>query len=206
MGAVVRRCSTCKEAKSEVDFYSAQNGRCKECQRAASRAHYHRNRERLALAAKERMARERQENGDRVRARERSYWSQPQNRERRRTQARAFHAQRTPEQLAQVRANWNRWKERNLERERARIREVQASRLARKLKQFVENVDPEIVVERDRGYCGICGLLVVGAYHIDHVIPLSRGGEHSYANTQLAHPRCNISKGARLPEELAAPF
>lgn len=29
---------------------------------------------------------------------------------------------------------------------------------------------------------------------LDHIIPLSRGGEHTMANTQLAHLRCNMLK------------
>jgi 5-methylcytosine-specific restriction endonuclease McrA len=35
-------------------------------------------------------------------------------------------------------------------------------------------------------------------FHVDHVVPLARGGEHSYANTQPACPPCNMSKGARV--------
>jgi 5-methylcytosine-specific restriction endonuclease McrA len=33
---------------------------------------------------------------------------------------------------------------------------------------------------------------------LDHAIPISRGGPHILANCQLAHLRCNISKGARV--------
>ena len=32
---------------------------------------------------------------------------------------------------------------------------------------------------------------------VDHVIPLSKGWEHSYSNTQPAHLVCNLKKGAR---------
>lgn len=32
---------------------------------------------------------------------------------------------------------------------------------------------------------------------LDHVIPMSKGGAHSYANTQLAHWLCNVTKGNR---------
>jgi 5-methylcytosine-specific restriction endonuclease McrA len=46
------------------------------------------------------------------------------------------------------------------------------------------------------GMCGICKDFIVGKFHVDHVIPLSRGGEHSYANAQLAHPTCNLEKWA----------
>ena len=30
---------------------------------------------------------------------------------------------------------------------------------------------------------------------IDHIIPLSRGGEHNWSNVQIAHIGCNIKKG-----------
>lgn len=66
-------------------------------------------------------------------------------------------------------------------------------------------VDPLTVYARGRGICGICSKPVpTDAFNVDHIIPLARGGEHSYANTQPAHPSCNFRKGARLQEELAA--
>jgi 5-methylcytosine-specific restriction endonuclease McrA len=33
---------------------------------------------------------------------------------------------------------------------------------------------------------------------VDHIVPIMRGGVHSYANVQLAHPRCNRMKGAKI--------
>lgn len=39
------------------------------------------------------------------------------------------------------------------------------------------------------------------ARHIDHVIPLSRGGADAVANLCVACPTCNLRKGARMPEE-----
>jgi len=42
--------------------------------------------------------------------------------------------------------------------------------------------------------CGICKKPIDGEYHLDHIIPLSKGGEHSEGNLQLAHPFCNQSK------------
>jgi 5-methylcytosine-specific restriction endonuclease McrA len=70
---------------------------------------------------------------------------------------------------------------------------------ARKRGAFVEDVEPLVVLERDDGVCGICGEDVDPTFFdIDHVIPLARGGEHSYRNVQVAHRRCNARKGARL--------
>lgn len=72
---------------------------------------------------------------------------------------------------------------------------------ARKRNTFVEQVDAQKVFERDAGICGICKNSVsLKEFHIDHIIPLSKHGEHSYANVQLAHPFCNMQKGAKLPE------
>jgi 5-methylcytosine-specific restriction endonuclease McrA len=80
-----------------------------------------------------------------------------------------------------------------------------ATRRARVRNAFVEFVDREVVFERDRGVCGICGAPSDPAnWQLDHVVPLARGGEHSYANTQVSHPFCNQSKGARLADEMKA--
>lgn len=37
--------------------------------------------------------------------------------------------------------------------------------------------------------------------HVDHVVPLSKGGEHSVDNLCVSCERCNLTKQAKLPEE-----
>ncbi len=87
-------------------------------------------------------------------------------------------------------------------RDRARIwgRKAANKRLAIKKDLFVEDVDPRVVFERDKGICGICRepVDVQSNWELDHIIPLSKRGPHSYANIQLAHRRCNRSKGAKV--------
>ena len=79
-----------------------------------------------------------------------------------------------------------------------------ANRRARLLGQFVEEVDRTVVLARYNGLCGICGDTVdPERFDVDHIIPLLVGGEHSYANTQPAHPSCNYRKPKR-PKEIAA--
>ena len=41
-------------------------------------------------------------------------------------------------------------------------------------------------------------------YHLDHIIPLARGGMHDDSNLQCLCPPCNQSKGAKLPAEWEA--
>lgn len=75
--------------------------------------------------------------------------------------------------------------------------------MARQRNQFVEHVDPMTLYERDKGTCGICQLPVhVNQFEIDHVHPLSKGGEHSYRNTRITHPLCNRRKQATTPVSL----
>jgi 5-methylcytosine-specific restriction endonuclease McrA len=70
--------------------------------------------------------------------------------------------------------------------------------LVRVTQQYHGEVRRLVVLERDDGICGLCGHDVDPFdFHVDHVVPLSAGGTHSYANVQVAHPFCNMAKGAR---------
>lgn len=61
-------------------------------------------------------------------------------------------------------------------------------------------INKEEVVNWHTRVCGICNLLIEGAFHIDHKIPLAKGGLHVVENLQLAHPSCNLKKKDKLLE------
>jgi 5-methylcytosine-specific restriction endonuclease McrA len=64
----------------------------------------------------------------------------------------------------------------------------------------VDLIDPGALWIRDRGYCGICGWITeYDDWEQDHIIPLSRGGTHTWGNIQVSHGRCSRRKNARLP-------
>jgi 5-methylcytosine-specific restriction endonuclease McrA len=54
------------------------------------------------------------------------------------------------------------------------------------------------VLARDEQVCQYCG---VRAENIDHVIPRSRGGTHTWENVVACCKRCNSKKENRLPAE-----
>jgi 5-methylcytosine-specific restriction endonuclease McrA len=93
-----------------------------------------------------------------------------------------------------ARALARRWAAENPDRRRAN----EANRKARKLDQFIEDVDPRTVYAMHGGMCGICEQYIDGDFHVDHIIPLSKGGMHGYINVQPAHPICNRRKGDRV--------
>lgn len=47
-------------------------------------------------------------------------------------------------------------------------------------------------------YCGNCS----GPFHIDHIIPVAKGGTDVLSNLCVSCRACNLSKGARTPEEM----
>lgn len=59
-------------------------------------------------------------------------------------------------------------------------------------------IDKTQICNWETKICGVCDLLIDGAFHIDHIIPISKGGPHVVSNLQLAHPYCNLSKKDKL--------
>jgi hypothetical protein len=67
-----------------------------------------------------------------------------------------------------------------------------------------ELIDKNKVYERDGWVCGICSGDVDRSLKfpdpmsasLDHIIPMSLGGPHIEVNTQCAHLKCNLEKGA----------
>jgi 5-methylcytosine-specific restriction endonuclease McrA len=54
--------------------------------------------------------------------------------------------------------------------------------------------------------CAICGKPIDYTLHwpdpmsfvVDHIVPIAKGGPHTFENTQAAHATCNSTKRARL--------
>jgi len=84
---------------------------------------------------------------------------------------------------------------RDSDRERARLRWPEA-RAARR-SAWLRHVRALIL----RDPCAYCG---APAAHLDHVLPLARGGTDARRNLAPACARCNIEKGNRTPEEWKA--
>lgn len=88
---------------------------------------------------------------------------------------------------------------------RANLKFVQKRR-AMERHPGAESIAPREVLERDEWTCGLCGDPIDRAFRaphpgtpsIDHILPLSRGGTHTWDNVQAAHLGCNVKKGNRL--------
>ena len=97
------------------------------------------------------------------------------------------------------------YRENNQEQLRA-TRRHQSSRNRAKLRgAFVEDVSHRVVFEKDDNVCQGCQKVcdpdadrfASNKATLDHVVPLARGGEHSYANVQTLCWPCNHVKRDR---------
>ena len=60
-----------------------------------------------------------------------------------------------------------------------------------------------IAKERLRVRCYLCGdLIPKGHRHVDHIIPISKGGHHRPSNLAVACDGCNLKKHAKMPREV----
>ena len=152
-------------------------------------------------------------NPEKVRARSRRHY------EKHREAIKARHREKYAEDPQRNYRAWLKWKQANPEIAHANARKQyqawvsrhpglsaeqgrkrQQTRRARKKQVFVEEINPAVVFERAGGRCGVCKEPIdkTKPWHVDHIIPLAKGGVHSYGNVQPAHARCNLQKGAKL--------
>ncbi len=84
--------------------------------------------------------------------------------------------------------------------------EKEGRRKAMKRANAVGKVDLLYIRIRDGNRCGICNKMIQFSKpwphplspSYDHIIPLSKGGEHSNRNLRLTHLRCNMAKKAKV--------
>lgn len=92
-----------------------------------------------------------------------------------------------------------RWRKANPEQHRAQL----SKRRARKMNAegHYSAQDVRDLYEEQQGLCAYCGIRLFDEYHIDHVVPLVRGGTNWPDNLLLACPDCNLLKGDKLLPE-----
>lgn len=98
-----------------------------------------------------------------------------------------------------LKAHKQAYREANPEQYRQQGLEHQARRRARLRDAKYERVDYVKVIQDAKGICGICKTpFDLFGIHVDHIIPLARGGTHTYGNLQATHARCNQIKWANV--------
>lgn len=148
---------------------------CLDCKRASHRADHVTHRE----ANNERAAQWRADNLETARERQRV-------------------ANAKPETSAANVTRVKRWRAANPNRFGTLKTNASAKRRTQETGAFDHNIDRAFVFEYYGGICHICQTPADPTdWHLDHVVPLARGGRHHYDNVNVSHPTCNLRKGAK---------
>lgn len=126
---------------------------------------------------------------------------------------REYHQAWTEANREHVNANGRQWRAKNKELDKAHKktwadanpenrRARNATRRARKqaaVGKYTQH-DIEQLKFRQRTRCTACGKKL-DKFHVDHIVPLAKGGTNNPQNLQLLCPPCNLSKSKRDPVE-----
>lgn len=186
-------CSICGDPKPATEFY-ARSPRCKPCLSEYNRARYEADPEPAKRRAKARR--------DELRATNPPLPKRPK---------------KTAEELAEIRrvaarqryaADPDKYRVKSLVWQAAHPEGCRERTMRRKARlraaPVVEMIDRQYIWSRDGGRCHLCGGAAdPAAWHLDHLVPLSKGGEHSARNVRVSHPTCNLRRGdGRIPAQL----
>lgn len=100
------------------------------------------------------------------------------------------------------------WRKKN----RAKCRQYCAKRYARKRQATLGDLAEiqrvyDTAASTESVNCFYCKALIPkGERHVDHKVPLSRGGAHAAINLCVCCASCNLSKGAKTDEEFIQPI
>jgi len=92
--------------------------------------------------------------------------------------------------------DWWRWKKKRDKLIR-RSREKNITPLTKKDLFVLENFNSS----NGNFWCEYCKNFIVGVYHLDHIVPLCRGGNNELQNLAIACKLCNLRKGKKLIEQ-----
>ena len=210
-------CSKCKITKNTTEFRKDKSkhdglySSCKECKKKylntpESIAHrkehmknyQQQNREILAKKAKE----YRKENIKWIRPLQLQYYQN--NREELLKQKQEYYfknAERIKEEKKEYRKNMT---EEQIQKERLRSR-INGHKRRKLAGNHLSIKIIRKLLEQYKHKCYYCGTKIIhterNSYHIDHYVPVAKGGTSEISNLVISCPTCNMSKGAKMPHE-----
>lgn len=175
-----------KNRESELKRFADYRERNRERLRVRGREKYH------ASAEKQAEYRRRPENKARKTAYDKArYWADLERSRSIRRQYRIKYPDRVAESDRKKRAN----RERRLPIEQ----NMRALRAGAPGKHTAEDI--ALQMKSQNGKCWWCGKQIKGKYHVDHRVPIARGGSNDPGNLVISCPTCNLRKHDKLPQE-----
>jgi 5-methylcytosine-specific restriction endonuclease McrA len=197
----VKTCTKCKAEKPKTEFYTQSKSKdglqpnCSECHKALSKIWRSENKDRKAESNKA----WRLSNQDRSKEMASAWYQLNKDRKSASSKARRM---LNPEKEA---ANGRAWRKANMDIVAAKSRNRRA--IIRGSKGTHTATDIKAIFEKQSGLCANCEVKLFKSgknkFHADHIMPLALGGSNWPANLQCLCPTCNLSKGAKHPDDWA---
>ena len=197
MDTPMKVCTKCgQEFPATAEYFpprkavpSGKSSQCRQCVSARTKKYREENKDKI----KELNKRWRERNADYIRKKNREYWDKnPQKFQQWKKKWREKNAAR----IKKYNANWQK---ENPDRVRAASLNYKARKANADGSHTAEDVRNQY--KHQKGRCYWCNKPVGDTYHVDHVIPLDKGGSNGPENLVIACPVCNLSKGSKLPHE-----
>ena len=136
---------------------------------------------------------------ERAKARSKEWYAK--NKDRVLRKAAGYYKENKPAVIAKIKA----YEERNPEKAAAwratRVHTRRAKILGAEGKFTRHDIDRIMKLQKCK--CANCGRSLKNGKHIDHRVPISKGGSNGPENIELLCPPCNYAKGAKLPHIFA---
>jgi 5-methylcytosine-specific restriction endonuclease McrA len=191
-------CSKC----GKVDSAIKKGAYCRPCKIQYLREYRAKNRDALIAKARARY----KANPEIFRAQKRKSWMKKP--EVYRERCRQYHAASADKRRAhrdkhrdRYQADWRRYWARDKARASRRLYRSKTRRRAAEQSIQWESIDRVEIYNRDGGLCRYCGLAVTEkGWHMDHIVPVAKGGPHIKSNVCVSCPGCNLKKSTKVYE------
>ena len=188
-----KKCGKCGETKSHPAFHrdaKSKDGLCTQCKVCYATYNAARREDKKAYDAIYRA-----KNSAEIAAKRAAYHAE--HPEKNATRCAAYYASHREEQAARAAA----WRKSNQDKVRAH------GHLKRARKRNVGGAHTGQDIQRQgnvqKWRCWWCGEKCQKKYHVDHLIPISKGGHNDPSNLVISCPKCNCSKKDKMPSEFA---
>jgi hypothetical protein len=190
-----RRVATCMCRACEVVIQREWKGNNKEWVRKRDLAQRDKDRDKVRAQERARYAQNPQKH---IEKSQRYYWKNPELA--RAKSNRWYHVSYTkPEVRQRAQDRTRQWAKDNPEKARANAQVSKARRRGIGAEGLHTGDDIKRIMKDQKGRCAYCRKKVGKEYHIDHIIPLAKGGTNFARNIQITCAKCNMEKHARDP-------
>ena len=195
-----KKCPCCGKTKSYSEFYKNSSRKdglttyCKACIKIQSADYHKRNKEKC----QERLQNWRKNNPEKFKEQNKKWRENNPDKEfAKQKRYRESHKEQLYIKGKKYRAN-----NKEYFYEKARIRKEAQKEAS---DGTVTNAFKQLLYKQQDKKCAYCGCdLEKTGKHLDHIVPISKGGKHTASNVHWVCPTCNMSKSDRLESEWEA--